>query len=162
MILFSIDAELVDDGLEVRPAVKGHVSVRHLVTAHPAHSADISFSALLLVIGDRNRCDVGLQNSLQSDVALDVFFQFSLDVHLGDRLAFLFGVVLEYASEGELSSVQFIDRVLRICNLLDCPLPELINVVKFCLAHDHGGRAPDFALDPVLDVLDRIGLSHAH
>lgn len=122
--MFSIDAELVDYSLEVRPAVKGHVGVRHLITAHPAHCADVSFSALLLVIGDRNRCDVGLQNSHQGDVALDILFHFSLDVHLGDRLALLFGVVLEDASEGELSSVQFVDRVLTICNLLDCPLPE--------------------------------------
>lgn len=157
-----MDAELVDDRLEVRPTVKRDFGVSDLVTAHPAHSADVGLCALLLVIGDCNRCHVCLKQSHQSNVALDVLFHFDLDLRLGNGLTFLFSVVLEYCTECKLACVQFVDRILRVSDFFHGPCPQLFQVVNLLLASNQSVSAPDFALDPVLDVFGWIGLAFAH
>ena len=148
--------------LEVVPAVISVLGVSHLSVGHTAHGANVRLNALFLVVWNGHCGQVNCQVLFEDVVELDVFLELGSRSLLCNRVLFLWRLTLKHGAKSELTSVQFVDVISQRYYLALAVFLAPINSILLLHSFNECLKAPDLALDPVVDVDEWVGVLLSH
>lgn len=109
----------VDEFLELEPAVRQAIRIRHLAVAHAAHRINVPLHALLLEFGNRILISVEREDLLDHVIIDAVLLQEHSCLCFLNSQSFFLCVTLHESTPDEFASIEVFNRLGKFCNCVE-------------------------------------------
>ena len=148
--------------LEILPTVEGVLSIAAFAIRHAAHCANVGLNSLLFVLGDGYGGQIDCKEALDHVKVAHIFLQLALHCLFLHGILLLLRLIFEHAAQGELICIQLVDLFLEICDFFLGLSFTSFHQISLLYGLVKGFQAPNFALNPVVDMNERILVVDSH